>query len=383
MVNHSSLYIGIDFDQSKMQISYYNPHTKEIEPYKEQKDSESTILSIERYFTPKNTKWYHNLQFVKWLKGKITLIKEQLGCETIGCLCLTQKYIDTDFYEWLDTFAQESEIPRERIICMNHCNAFLHYILGEGKDVYSRKIGIFDFNYEGMEYYQYEMANISKKQLFALQKESYQDKLSIEDYRTNQDKTMDQAFTSIIKETVMKEGAQLAFLVGEGFERDWEVESIKLLCQNKRVFKGQNLYVKGAVRAARKEKESLLDEDTFVFAPGLLPYHIGLHLSDEENQIKWLIQAGTPWYQRFGQIEVILNHTNTLRFVQKHVVTKEEKEFQIELLGLPKRPNKTTRLEIDFSFQSEEAGQVLVKDLGFGQMYPTTNRIFRKEISLL
>ena len=59
MVNHSSLYIGIDFDQSKMQISYYNPHTKEIEPYKEQKDSESTILSIERYFTPKNTKWYH------------------------------------------------------------------------------------------------------------------------------------------------------------------------------------------------------------------------------------------------------------------------------------------------------------------------------------
>ena len=40
------------------------------------------------------------------------------------------------------------------------------------------------------------------------------------------------------------------------------------------------------------------------------------------------------------------------------------------LPGLPKRPNKTTRLSLDLKYMSQNECRSPVKDLGFGDMFP-------------
>lgn len=44
------------------------------------------------------------------------------------------------------------------------------------------------------------------------------------------------------------------------------------------------------------------------------------------------------------------------------------------LTGLPKRPNKTTRLLLKLQYISRKECRITVKDLGFGEMFPSSGK---------
>ena len=46
--------------------------------------------------------------------------------------------------------------------------------------------------------------------------------------------------------------------------------------------------------------------------------------------------------------------------------------FSMKLPGLPKRPNKTTRIGLTIYYESEEMCVVRAEDMGFGDLYPSS-----------
>ena len=54
----------------------------------------------------------------------------------------------------------------------------------------------------------------------------------------------------------------------------------------------------------------------------------------------------------------------------------------VKIHGIPKRPNKTTKLSLEVEFENPTDGAVIIRDLGFGKLFPTTNKIYRKEFSI-
>ena len=48
------------------------------------------------------------------------------------------------------------------------------------------------------------------------------------------------------------------------------------------------------------------------------------------------------------------------------------------LPGLPERPNKTTRLSLSLAYVSQKDCQIVVEDLGFGDMYPSSGKIWKE-----
>ena len=48
----------------------------------------------------------------------------------------------------------------------------------------------------------------------------------------------------------------------------------------------------------------------------------------------------------------------------------EKKRMGMLLTGLPKRPNKTTRLLLKLQYISRKECRITVKDLGFGEIVP-------------
>ena len=54
----------------------------------------------------------------------------------------------------------------------------------------------------------------------------------------------------------------------------------------------------------------------------------------------------------------------------------------MKLHGIPKRPNKTSKFSIEVEFETPNKGAVIIKDLGFGKLFPTTNKIYRKEFEV-
>ena len=56
----------------------------------------------------------------------------------------------------------------------------------------------------------------------------------------------------------------------------------------------------------------------------------------------------------------------------------EKKRVAMALDGLPKRPNRTSRLSLTLKYVSPRDCEITVKDLGFGEMYPSSGKIWRE-----
>ncbi|MFQ9208181.1 MAG: DUF5716 family protein [Clostridium fessum] len=56
--------------------------------------------------------------------------------------------------------------------------------------------------------------------------------------------------------------------------------------------------------------------------------------------------------------------------------------MKIPLEGFPKRPDRTTRIEMAFGCTGEDTMIVMIRDLGFGELFPATNRMIKQEVSL-
>ena len=56
----------------------------------------------------------------------------------------------------------------------------------------------------------------------------------------------------------------------------------------------------------------------------------------------------------------------------------EKKRVAMALEGLPKRPNRTSRLSLTLKYVSPRDCEITVEDLGFGEMYPSSGKIWRE-----
>ena len=83
-----------------------------------------------------------------------------------------------------------------------------------------------------------------------------------------------------------------------------------------------------------------------------------------------------------GKVTLFLDDTNRINMVYRDKVTKEMQKEIIEIHGLPKRPPKTTKISLEVEMFDERMGAIVIRDVGFGKIYPTTNKIYRKEFTV-
>ena len=50
------------------------------------------------------------------------------------------------------------------------------------------------------------------------------------------------------------------------------------------------------------------------------------------------------------------------------------------LPGIPHRPNKTTRLSLELHYVSQKECRVTVRDLGFGEMFPSSGKVWTETV---
>ena len=61
---------------------------------------------------------------------------------------------------------------------------------------------------------------------------------------------------------------------------------------------------------------------------------------------------------------------------------KKKRSVKIQLEKFPERPPRTTRIGISFGFLDENTMAVVVKDKGFGDLFPATDVMIKQEVML-
>ena len=143
-------------------------------------------------------------------------------------------------------------------------------------------------------------------------------------------------------------------------------------------FKGYNLFVKGACYDAFERYSNKKSSEFIIQCEGRTKVNIGLMVNNgNEDIIVSMSNAGISWYEAGARAECILDKSKSIQLVVATPDGKTVRQIKIDLSEFPDRPYKTTRVEVSLSYRENNIFDVLVKDLGFGDFFKSTNLLVR------
>lgn len=115
-----------------------------------------------------------------------------------------------------------------------------------------------------------------------------------------------------------------------------------------------------------------------------LKTNIGMDVSRQgEDSYLAILDGGENWYECHKEWDVILREGNTVRLKITPLDGRNVRYIEVVLDGLPQRENNLTRLHMDASMVNERILKIRIKDMGFGEMFPSSELSFTQEIDLL
>ncbi len=271
-------------------------------------------------------------------------------------------------------------ISESRIFVLSREESFCAYVLHQPREIWRHQAVLFTCEEEMLHSI---VLNVNGRTIPALARAEKEEKwqTSLEGYT---DREKDLALAGIAKEIFSARPVSSVFMVGEGFDKAWYEESLPILCgAGKRVFAGNNLFAKGACYRAMDELKSP-EERAFVFLGGdKIPYNVGLRTAGAgKDSLYTLLNAGTSWYEAKAECEALLLDEAVLEFILKPMQGSTTLKESMELTGIPERPPRTTRVHVKVEFEDLEKLQIEVRDLGFGELFPSSDLVWKEMVDL-
>lgn len=399
------VYLGIDLNDRYAMISYYQRNMNEPETV-------STIAGSESYQIPTLLakrkgvgQWYYGDDAKKAAKTSEAicvdnLLKRAVSGETVrmeeeyyeACELLTlflRKVIELPkklgnapicdrliisverlTKENMEVFwkiASSLGLAQEQFMVVDHKESFYHFALSQQQSLWVHDVFLFECEERNLMYYGLKRNTRTIPQMISIK----------EGTRTPMDADRDREFLSILQTAFENQMVSTVYLVGDGFEDGWLKDSLNYLCKNRRVFIGNNLYSKGACYAGFNREHP--EYWKFIYmGENEMKFNLSIKVRERGNlAFHTLITAGKNWFEARGGCEVILCGTPEIEFWKQLPHSRDAVIESLELSDLPNRPDRTTRLRITATPLSDEKVEVVIKDLGFGEIFRSTDKTWK------
>lgn len=194
----------------------------------------------------------------------------------------------------------------------------------------------------------------------------------------------DLAFSGAVTEWTRGIRCSSIYITGEGFQENWAKKSVRVLGQAaEHVYTGDNLFAKGACWAALASGESRVLSGRFFDGPDRVRVTLGLDVTDRgKTGMLPLVRAGENWYDREDSCEILLNGRDSLLFTAVPEERERHTNIRMDLPGIPERPARATRLRLTVAMPDRDHVRITVEDLGFGELFPATHRVWTEDLDL-
>ena len=376
----SNSIIGYELNERYCQISYY--HEENQEPQTLETIAYSAHNLYMRAIRHESDEIVHLLR--EFIENSLSRF------ESIGQIVFTVPELNVDIVRMLKGIAKRMGIDKDNVYVQDYKESFCNFMIYQPKELWQYEAALFHCDRHEVKAYMLrklrtgygkgrdafitvdEVANARMEELAAVYPVLNVDRA----------KEADVQFKQFVQGVFDKKLVSSVFLVGEGFENNWYPQSLKVLCNGRRAFLGNNLYSKGACYAAYKR--SLEYEDSLIYLDETkMMDQICLKLR-MQGVDKWypIVSWGSRWYESDMQCEILLENTDDIEIHIESLVGAEMRVERVSLEGLPKRKNYTLRLQVKVMMRNEKCCCISFKDMGFGEFFPATDFYVEKEIHL-
>lgn len=404
------LYLGIDINAKYTMISYYQLHMTEPQTL-------STVMGSETYQIPTYLgkkkgmgQWFFGEEARQKVKNNealgiddlltkaladeevyiehekytardllVIFLKKVLSVSGIAYtkwpiskVVITLDSVSMEYMELFSLMMSKLEMDVSKLMLIDYREAFYYYALNQKPEIFLHDVAMFDYRESDMISCVLERNQRTTPQMIRLTQQNHG--------KLFDDK--DSQFAQILEQVFQERIVSAVYLIGDGFDGDWTKVSLQYMCQGRKVFVGKNLYSKGACYAGAV-KDKKIDWPFVYIGENELKLNLYLKVVDNnEMQLHTLLTAGESWFESKGECEVILDGSPEIDFFIQEPDSREAHVESLELTDLPQRERRTTRLRITATPTSDRDVTIVIRDLGFGEIAPSSNRTWEHSITL-
>lgn len=383
-MSRNSLLLGLDIGEEITQVSIYSAEKKEPVFLLQDQDEEThqllTLLQSDSPFVVTGRPASKVNFLAGYFRKILSAVRNMVPGETVKMLVVTipvqKKELVKIMYEALEILG----IHKDRAMIISHKQSYLYYVLCQKKELWMNDVGMFDYNKQGLFYYQMNIDRRKKPILVGVIEKEYSEMMEPQG-----DSVPDRAviFDNVVRNALHRQIISTLYVTGQGFDGQWATPVLQQLCVGRRVFEGTNLYVSGACYAAREYSDEHILEEFVYLDEEMIRSHVLLRVyTDGKEQNVMIARAGTPWYQIEEEFDVIPAEEEEISFQVKNLLQRETRQVIFPLDGIRGRGTRLTRLGIRVCFSDVNTMILTFKDKGFGDLSPSSHRIWEQTIHL-
>ncbi len=317
----------------------------------------------------------------------IEYIKKISGISYIEKICFTLKDFYMDNLCAISMIMKRLGIDDDKWSVISHDESFALYAYSQKKELYSASVLLLDYGENGI-----DAILLNKTKAASLNKD-----IVMENTYDISNESVSAAFTGSISldeasdciiewlsDIFLKYSVSSLYLTGEGFNCESYPDRLtKFLCMRRKVFAGQNLFVKGAVYYCLKDSDKESLNNLLLACKNRVTTGIEVQITDR-GIVKRLriIKPGVNWYMAYRKMDFILDDINKITLIMKPCNDSAEYTEEIDISEIPYRKGKMTRISMEIAFVSDSRCVVTVTDKGFGQFVKSSGAVIVKEIDI-
>lgn len=408
----ASLMLGIDFSKTDMQVSLWNEEqtcanvyqfpeylggeiiptmvtadeggnflfAKEALDYciKMQKHGITSLYGnlSEEIVNLGNIKLSVNEVFAHYMREILATIRKRYGSASIAKIGITGERFTAEKKEHIAKIMESIGYTRDKLFFATHADAVLWYEQCEGMKGSSMTL---DFDSKGMIAYMINAGNEELDMPYYVESIDYSGFMKGGLTGLLEEEERKKAFTDITEIATARKASARLYVTGPIVETPEILQIlIDFFSNGRRIFTGRSLYCLGACYLAVKEKlpkRAIADNQIF--------HNISLEAYEDAviHQVP-LLKAGQDLSRAEAKIQVIMDDTTEMKFKVEDVRTAKVVTCTLHPECGYCRENKTLRMEIEVKFMDYNTLVLKVRDVGFGDIFPATYRVWEQIVNL-
>lgn len=310
-----------------------------------------------------------------FIKRSLYLPGKECRLEKVAGIMFTIPVLTEKTVELMQQLIVLLNLPECKIAFQSREESIYQYMIRQPKELWRENVLLYDSNGEEIIAYRFKR-NQNTRPVVTFVEEKELGRLY------GDDEQKDGQFLEMVRESAGISDA-CAFLLGEGFHGEWSQDSLRLLCHNRRVFKGNDLYSKGACFGMQEKLADKKQAQMIFLSKDKLRTNVGMQVmrASQESYLA-ILDGGENWYDCHKEWDVILTEGNELVFCLTPLDGRNVRNVEVVLDELPKRREKMTRLHLQAVMKSSTIMEVEITDMGFGDFAPATDMRFVQQIDL-
>lgn len=319
-----------------------------------------------------------------FLKRSMTLMNFVATVEKIAAIMFTVDELDDRMVEVLSLAAANLGLRTPHIYFQSHTESFYSYMLHQPPELWNYQALACEHDGVRLKTYRMECNKRTTPVVVLIEEQIYETVVVPEDteeeaVREDAYRVADERFLGILRRMCEGRIISSAYLLGDGFRAEWDKQSIQFLCRNRRVFRGNNLFSRGACYGLVEKLEPGEAGRKHVFlGKDKLKSNIGMNVLRQGRESYYaLLDAGENWYEAVKECEILLEGERELAFVITPLTGKDIETKVIPLSGGDSGA-PFTRYRMEMTMSAPETVRIKVTDMGFGELFPASGQVWEE-----